>query len=213
MRLLLKMNTFVELSIVISLCAGIILLVFPVAWFPSFYDVRYMGLVCLVYAGLIVFFPRLFRVSENETDAVRKNQATDLFQFIIAFAFISNAFGDLGLYKLYKVGFEFDKVLHFLIPFTATIIISIILNERWGIRKIYAISVAFGFIILCSVGWEVYEYVADIVLKTHISGVYGLDISTDTKFDIFYDALGSIPGVLGGIFFWDSFISWTKKIV
>lgn len=204
------MNTFVEVSIVISFCAGIILLVFPVSWFPSFYDVRYMGVSALGYAVLIGFLPRLLRVSENETDAARKNHAADLFQFLLAFSFFGNAFGDLGLYKLYKVGFELDKLLHFLIPFVGVVIIAIVLNQRWGVRESYAIAAAFGFIIFCSLGWEVYEYAADIVLKTRISGVYGLDISTDTKFDLIYDALGSVLGALGGIFFWDSLISRLK---
>ncbi len=207
------MNAFIEFSIVILLCAGIILLIFPASWFPSFYDIRYMGVSALAYAFLIAFLPRLLRVSENEIEASRKNHAADLFQFVLAFSFFSNALGDLGLYKLYKVGFEFDKLLHFLIPFAGVVIVSIILNQRWGIRRSYAIAAAFGFIIFCSVGWEVYEYAADIVLKTHISGVYGLDISTDTKFDLFYDALGSVLGALGGIFFWDSHFMAKKDCV
>lgn len=203
---------FVKFSTVILFCAGIILLVFPVSWFPSFYDVRYMGFGSLVYAVLIIFLPRLLRVSENETDAARKNHAADLFQFVLAFNFISNAAGDLGLYKLYTVGFEFDKLLHFIIPFTSVIAISIILNQRLEIRKRYAIAMAFGFIILCGVGWEAYEYAADIILKTHISGVYGLYINTDTKFDFAYDVFGSVFGALGGVFFWNPLISWLKKI-
>jgi uncharacterized membrane protein YjdF len=172
-----------------------------------------MGFAGLAYVVLIVFLPRPLRVSENETDAIRKNRAADLFQFVLAFSFISNALGDLGLYKLYRVGFEFDKLLHFLIPFASVAIISIILNQRWEIRANYAIAAAFGFVILCGIGWEIYEYAADIILKTHISGVYGLDINADTKSDLFYNFLGSVLGALGGIFFWNQFVLWTKKIV
>ena len=206
------MNIFVKFSVAILFCAGIILLVFPVSWFPSFYDVRYMGFAGLAYAVLITFLPRLLRVPENETDAARKNHAADLFQFGLAFAFICNASGDLGLYQLYKVGFEFDKFLHFIVPIVSVVIISIILNQRWGISKSYSIAAAFGFVVLCSVGWEVYEYATDLILKTHISGVYGLDISTDTKFDLIYNASGSVLGALGGIFFWDSLISRLKRL-
>ena len=203
---------FVKFSTIILFCAGIILLVFPVSWFPSFYDVRYMGFVGLAYAVLITFLPRLLRVSENETDAARKNHAADLFQFLLIFVFISNVAGDLGLYKLYTVGFEFDKLLHLIIPFTSVIVISIILNQRFRIRKYYAIAMAFGFIILCGVVWEVYEYATDIILKTHISGVYGLGISIDTKFDLIYDVFGSVFGVLGGVFFWNPLVPQLKEV-
>ncbi len=166
----------------------------------------------MVYAVLIAFLPRLLHVAENEIDAVRKNRAADLLQFALVFIFISNALGDLGLYRLYKFGFEFDKLLHFLIPFTSVIVVSVIFNQRWGIRESYAIAAAFGFIIFCGLGWEVYEYAADIVLKTRISGVYGLDISADTKFDLAYDFFGSILGVAAGFFFWNPLVSRTKRI-
>jgi hypothetical protein len=162
-----------------------------------------MGVAGLAYVVLITFLPRLLRVPENETDAARKNHAADLFQFLLAFDFMCNASGDLGLYQLYKVGFEFDKLLHFIVPVVSIVIISIILNQRWGIRKGYAIAAAFGFVTLCSVGWEVYEYTSDLIFKTHISGVNGLDISNDTKFDLIYGAFGSVFGALSGIYFWD----------
>jgi hypothetical protein len=209
----LPMNTFVEFSIVLFLCAGIILLVLPVSWFPTFYDVRYMGYAALTYVVLVTFLPRLFRVSENESDVGRKKYAVDLFQFALAFTFISNAVGDLGLYQLYKIGFEFDKLLHFITPFLGVILISMFLNQWWEVMPKYSIVIALGFIIFCSVAWEIYEYLADVILKTHISGVYGLNISVDTKFDLFYDAFGAALGALSGFLFWGSFIRWTKKIV
>jgi len=201
----------VKFSAVILLCAGIILLVAPVSWFPSFYDVRYMGFASLAYAVLIIFLPRLLRVSEDKTDAARKNHAADLFQLVLIFVFVSNAAGDLGLYNLYKLGFEFDKLLHFIVPFISVIVISIILSQRFGIRKYYAIAMSLGLIILCGVGWEIYEYAADIILKTHISGVYGISVSMDTKFDLIYDALGSVFGALSGVFFWNTLVSRLKR--
>lgn len=196
------MNIFVRWTIILLAVAGVILLIFPVPWFPSFYDVRYMGWAALGGVVLIFALPWLARVKEGAPDAGRKNKAADLMQMFLAFMIASNALGDLGLYKLYKIGFEYDKVLHFFTPFLGVIFVSLFLSGRFGISKAKSIAIAVAIFLACGVSWEVYEYLADMYLKTHISGVYGVDISTDTKFDLLFDLIGSSSGAVGAVFLW-----------
>jgi len=205
------MNIFVRWTIILLVVASIILLVFPVSWFPSFYDVRYMGWIGLGGAALIIILPWLARVKETAPDAGRKNKAADLMQMFLALMVASNALGDLGLYKLYLYGFEYDKVLHFFTPFLGALLIPFILNLRWGIRKSYAVLATFVIVVVCGAGWEVFEVAVDFVLKTHISGVYGLNVSRDTAFDFMFDVLGVALGLFGSFFLRGYFIG-EKKI-
>lgn len=190
------MKKFVSITIIFLSCAGVILLVFPVGWFPSFYDVRYMGWAGIVGACAVGFLHLILRVPAHAPDAARKNRAADLFQFSLALALINNAIGDFGFYQLYKVGFEFDKLIHFSTSLIAVILIPIILRDRFDIRITYAAFISPFIVVSAGVGWEVYEYLADHAWGTHIFGMYGLDISVDTKMDILYNTLAAIGGTL-----------------
>lgn len=201
---------FSKFLIVALTGAGFILLIFPVSWFPKFYDVRYMGWIGVVGATIIFLLPRLIRPKTETPNFDQKNQAVDLFQFLLAIAFMNNALGDLGLYKLYVYGFEFDKVIHFFNPLLAIIAISLVLNKRWGIRKGYSILIASGILLSFGVTWEIYEILADLILKTHIAGNFGLNVSRDTKFDLMFDVLGSTSGALCSIYFWKYFVGELK---
>ncbi|MBU1102348.1 hypothetical protein KJ853_01675 [Patescibacteria group bacterium] len=194
------MNKFIKALIYFLLIGGIILLVFPVRWFPSFYDVRYMGWMALAGSAIIFFLPGLIFAPKKAAETSKKNRVALWLQYFLAFTFAANAFGDLGLYKLYQYGFEFDKALHFLISLLAVIILPFVLGERWKIRPAYAVLISFFTVVVFGVGWEVYEYLADLLLKTHISGVYGLDISADTKADLLFDFLGSATGVISWVY-------------
>jgi len=158
-----------------------------------------MGIAAIIGALLIAVVPRLFRVLAQEVRAQEKNRAADIFQFWLAFAITTNAFGDLGLYQLYRVGIEFDKIVHFGIPLIAIIVIPVILESRFEIRKSRALAITIALALIASVGWEVYEYAMDRVWLTHLSGVNGFDISRDTKFDIVYDFLGIVIGAVASM--------------
>jgi hypothetical protein len=204
------MNTFVKISVIVLIAAGIILLSFPAPWFPSFYDVRYMGLTGIAAALIILFVPRLIMPKREEEDYERKMRAANLSQIFLAFAFICDAAGNLGLYKLYPYGFEFDKILHFFIPFAGVVILSLVLSWRWGIRKSYAILMALGIIAACGAIWEIFELSSDVLLKTHISGFYGMNANSDTIFDVLFDIIGSVTGAVGSIYLWKYFTGETN---
>jgi len=194
------MKVFVKIAIFALCIAGALLLLLPLRIFPNFYDVRYMGWSALVGAALIYFVPYFFRVRPQTPNAQKKNRAVDILQALLAFMIITNALGDLGLYQLYKVGFEFDKVIHFVIPFTAVLILPLFFQGRFGMKPLHSIALAFALSLPLGVGWEIFEYLADYFLETHIYGVYGADINRDTKLDLAFDAIGSTLAGLIGIF-------------
>lgn len=184
-------KTLIDYSVLIFFCAGLIFLLLPVSWFPDFYDVRYMGWAAMASAVIVKFLPLAIRAQQGSPDLDKKNRAVDLFKFLIIFSLASNAFGDLGLYQLYRVGLEFDKLLHFVAPFVGASIIFIILTDRFDFSSTNAIAASFLIVITLSAGWEIYEQLADRLFKTRIAGAYGLNVNADTRMDIIFDFMGA----------------------
>lgn len=190
------MKRFSFLSALFLLLAGVILLSFDIHFFPSFYDVRYMGVASLVGASVILFIPFFFKVPLNHPNAERKNHGADILQLCLTFALMNNALGDLGLYELYRVGFEYDKVVHFLTPLVLVVLLHRFFQERFDFSFQKALFFTFFLIIGGAGAWELYEYWADAVFQTHIYGVFGTDIWRDTILDLTYGTLGAIVGLL-----------------
>lgn len=190
------MKKFVNILLLLIFSAGVIFLLAPEQWFPSFYDVRYMGWAALAGATLVFLSPRLLRVPEKAVNAEQKNHAAEMFQVLLLYVVVSNALGDLGLYELYRFGFQFDKVLHFLTPLVSVYFLSRIVQERFSLSSLRARLWALVLIFLSSFSWELYEYLADIFLQTHLYGVYGSDIYHDTTLDLFFGVSGAVGGFL-----------------
>ena len=190
------MKLFIRISVIALVFVGLILLLFPVDWFPSFYDVRYMGLAVFGGAAAIIILPRILNALTGATDDKNKKQAVNLFQFLLTVAMTSNALGDLGSYQLYKIGFQYDKLIHFSNSLLGVFIGAIVLYKLFEIRLPHAIAIAFIAVIVCGIGWEVFERISDFLFKTHIAGVYASDVSNDTKFDLLFDAIGAISGAI-----------------
>ncbi len=172
------------------------MLLLPTHWFPSFYDVRYVGYASFLGAFLILFLPAMIRVAQYVPNAHKKNQAVDSFEFFISFTFMGNALGDLGLYQLYRIGFEFDKLLHFVIPGIAIYMLTILFYHRFEMQYSYALLAALLLTIFGSVTWELYEYASDYFFRTHIFGVDGFDVTNDTAFDLLFDIGGTTGGAI-----------------
>ncbi len=190
------MKRFAHISTIILFLAGVILLSFDIKWFPSFYDVRYMGVASLVGAGLIVIIPKLLRVNPSHPQAEKKNQAADLFQFSLSFALMNNALGDLGLYELYRLGFEYDKLVHFVTPLMLTIVLHQFFQKRFDFYHRHALLITFALVVGGALLWELYEYLADYFLETHLYGVFGTDIVRDTILDLTCGTLGALTGII-----------------
>ncbi len=189
------MKIFSKISVYFILASGVLLLLLWADVFPSFYDVRYQGFVSLAGAAIIILLPKAFRVSKDAPGAEKKNAAADLFQFWLAVAFMANTLGDLGLYQLYEIGFEYDKLIHFTTSLTAGLLIPVILRDRFELRLTSGMVVAFLIIIVGGVCWEFYEYACDHLLGTRIDGVYGLDVVDDTRLDLTFNALAAFCGL------------------
>ena len=68
--------------------------------------------------------------------------------------------------------------------------------KLFEIRLSYAVVFALVAVVVCGAGWEVFERISDFLFKTHIVGIYASDVSNDTKFDLLFDAVGAVSGVI-----------------
>jgi hypothetical protein len=190
------MHTSVRVSLIILICTNALLLVVPERFLPSFYDTQYIHLFSIGSILLIYFLPRHLKVSAQDQNALEKNKVIDQLQILITLILYANILGDLGLYQLYKIGFPYDKFIHFLIPLLCMIFFPKFLHIRFGIPFSRACIYSFIFILSSGILWEISEYLADTIFKTHIFGVYGQDLIHDTTLDLLSDLLGSSIGFL-----------------
>ncbi len=160
-----------KFAITFFVVAGLVLLLTPHAWWPSFYDLPYMGIAALVCAVLIWRAPSQFKTP-------------------LAIILLLNASGDLGLYELYRYGFQYDKVIHFVSALIATLT----LGRALGIRRSVLIVIAAGF------AWELFEFLMDHYFKTRLFGVYRLFIWQDTIMDLVFNTIGVSVAVAIALF-------------
>lgn len=191
-----NIKMFTKISLYILFSIGIVALILPSHWFPSFYDARFLGIGTIAAALMIMALPKLIKVEATHAQAHKKNHAAKMFEFLLSTIFLSNALGDVGLYQLYTIGFPFDKVLHFGIPLLSVIILSLVIHQTFEIRPYHSIALASFTVMSCVIDWEFYEYSMDTIFHTRLFGVYGSQINTDTKYDIIYGAIGNFIGVI-----------------
>lgn len=194
-----KTKLFTGLAAIFFVLASLVLWALPGKLVPGFYDRYYMIIANLLSVGIIYGLPRLFAVPQDAPDAPTKNQVVDYFQLFLTAIIMGDALGNYGLYELYKVGFEFDKLLHFAVTFSSLLILPRLVEARFSMRPRRAMLLIFFIIISCGVLWEVYEFLADFILGTHLFGVFHSgDISQDTKMDLLCDVGGSTLGLMVG---------------
>src|SRR3989344_3266812 len=159
------MKFFPKLIIAFFILASFVLLLTDKSIWPSYYDLPYMGWAALVCAMAIFLIPQQFK-------------------FPLALILLLNGLGDLGLYQLYLYGFEFDKVIHFLSPAIAAY--TLIPTIGWKRTAMVVVVVAFS--------WELFEFLSDAIIKTHLFGVYRHQIFRDTVMDFGMNILGVATG-------------------
>ncbi len=158
-------SNFVKVAIAFFVIAGLVLLLTPKTIWPSFYDLPYMGWAALACAVLIYIVSSRLRAP-------------------MAIILFLNASGDLGFYELYKYGFEYDKVIHLFTPMLATVALA----RYFGIHKAVLV------VVVASFGWELFEYLSDALIKTHLFGVFRQHIWLDTTLDLVMNGIGVILG-------------------
>lgn len=167
----------------------------PLAWFPSFYDTRYMGLISLAGIALVYWLYWAFAVPDTEAHAEQKNAAVHRAQYLLTLYIFVSVFGDLGLYQLYRVGFQYDKVLHFVIPFVTMVALPLLAMVRFDLTLRRATWYVFGGLLVTGVAWEVYELTVDLLFGTSLSGMYRTVIAWDTQVDVMCVTAGTIAGL------------------
>ena len=184
-----KREKFINFSIVVFIIIGIVLLLGKNSWFPEFYNSVYMGIFSFISALLLYYSKRIFyKLSQVDSEKL---------QSIITSALILNGFGSLGLYKLYALGFEYDKLVHFIVPLIFTVNFVGVLNKSRGLtfnQSLIAVSIS---IFLLGLLWEIFEFSSDILFGTKTFGIYGKEAFRDTVQDI----LANVLGILAGIFY------------
>ena len=91
---------------------------------------------------------------------------------IIALSLLLNSFGTLGLYQLYRYGFEYDKFAHFLVSMLLAFILSEIICEWKKLPKSQVIIPVIIIVFAAGIAWEGIEFSSDLLFETQEWGVY-----------------------------------------
>ena len=186
-----RQSHFLKFSSLLLVIIGLILLLGPKDWFPIFYSPVFMGVVALV-SPILIYLPKLFL----KRSTPQKRSLILQMRSVIAFSLIVNFAGELGLFQLYRYGFEYDKFSHFIVSMLFAFILSEALREweHLPLKKIIwlTLAIVFSFGIL----WEVFEATSDFLFKTQEWGVYGKYLALDTYKDIGFNTLGALAGII-----------------
>ena len=180
----------------IFILGGFTLLITGSDRLPDFYNPGYMAGAAFASA-LAIFTPTwIFKTN----DPKKKNARLRL-QLVILLVLILNGAGALGLYKLYLVGFEYDKLVHFLIPLIL-VLGAVYFRMIWYGRDLSsALKWSLSVILVGAIGWEFYELFFDALLGTAMFGAYGDAVIKDTILDFAMNILGAVMAVLVIIFY------------
>lgn len=176
----------------IFVIAGLVLILGKRAWFPDFYNPMFMGVMAFVSAFLIFSSRLILRPGNPEQEKI-----LDLIQISMVAGLSFGALGALGLFQLYKFGFQYDKLLHFLNPFVFTIAFAKSYEQwrKFSFKKSIILSIIIVFLI--GVIWETYELVGDTLFKTKMLGLHGEFVTEDTIWDLTMNGFGIITAVAG----------------
>lgn len=184
-------RAFLRISGILLVIIGLILLLAPTAWFPNYYNPIFMGVVALA-SPFLIYLPKLIL----KKSTTKKRRLILEMRTVIAFSLLVNFAGELGLFQLYKFGFEYDKFSHFIVSMLFAFILGESLKEweNFSSRKVV------GLVLLIVFGaglfWELFEASSDYLFKTQEWGVYGRHVTLDTLKDIIFNTLGAIAGIV-----------------
>lgn len=178
---------------IVFVIAGLVLILGKQEWFPEFYRPQFMGVIALLSAFLIISPRFIFKPSSEE---LNKQKSLNLLQAVLVVGLVLNSLGALGLFQLYKIGLEYDKFVHFVVPFLFTMALSRFCFDwhKWSFKKSIILSAV--LVILGGFLWELFEFFGDSLFKTQMLGYYRRFIVKDTVWDL----IMNLFGVLGGVF-------------
>lgn len=165
--------------------SGLALLFAPAQWWPSFYQPTFFGIVFLSSA-LVIILPKYFYPSSDECS----ERPVIVLRSALAGALSLNALGELSLYQLYLVGFQYDKLLHLISVAMLAAALTYFLRHRHNLPTPAAFKRVAILAVAGSLVWELFEYLSDLLFKTAEFGVYGQYKFADTSFDLLFDLLG-----------------------
>lgn len=182
---------FLWLSNIIFVLTGLGLLLAPRSWFPDFYHPIYFGIVFLL-SPILITLPNLFL---KESSPQKKNLVLKM-RTVIALALIINMGGELGLFQLFRYGFEYDKFAHFLVCMLFAIMLGESLEawEHFSYTKIAFTIILIG--VMAGLVWEGLEAASDALFHTSEWGMNGYGIKVDTFRDIIFNTLGLFSGLI-----------------
>jgi len=185
------MELFVKASLAFYIAAGALLSFGDFGFFPDFYQPRLMGALALVSAFLIVL-PRIFFKPRNET----QTHALARIQTVITLGLVINGAGGLGLYQLHLIGFEYDKLAHFLTTFLFTVGLTYFLRDWFGKGFTRSVVIAATAVIIGGFVWEFLEAFSDVILGTQLVGGGSGGIGRDTTIDVLMNMAGISFGIV-----------------
>ncbi|MBI4709177.1 MAG: hypothetical protein HY764_03180 [Candidatus Portnoybacteria bacterium] len=180
-----KIKRVTNLSVYLFVFSGAVFFLGEKNWWPSFYEPNFFGAVFLASALLVMLPGMIFKTSDEN-----KKNMVNLVTLTVAIAVILNALGQVYLFQLYKYGFPYDKIIHFVLPFLFVIVLAFFLEAWYGLPIKKAIKKSVIYIFIGCLLWEVYEFGVDAIFKTTEAGIYGQQKLKDTSFDILLDIAG-----------------------
>ncbi len=179
------MKFFIRTAQVILIVAGIALIALPREWLPSYYKPLPMGLVAIGFSFLI-------NLASWVLPRFRNHPTLLAFQCILATDLILSGIGSLGAWGLYRYGFAYDKLVHFIFSATMMYFIGRVVLLWKNVRATPALIILALIVSLCGVVWELIEYV--FAAYFHL-GLFGTLFDHDSRRDILINITGVLVAV------------------
>ena len=172
---------------------GVTLMLADRSLFPEWLFPGLTAFGCLLFATVLVVLPLVFRAEERTSSKVRCRARLQRF---LAAGFLLSMGGTLGLYRLHLFGFDYDKLLHLVLPVLGTIAVAHFVHAWYGSTRREALGRGVGIVLVASVLWELVELASDVLLGTSAFGQGGRLLVADTSLDLALDLCGIGIGVL-----------------
>lgn len=184
-------KNFLKFSSVSLVIIGFILLLGPSRWFPNFYSPVFMGIIAIL-SPFLIYLPKFILTRSTP----RKRNLILEMRSVIAFSLLVNFAGELGLFQLYKYGFEYDKFAHFIVSMLFAFILGESLREWKNLHSGKLVLIVFLIVFSSGILWEIFEISSDYLFKTQEWGVYGEHLALDTYKDMIFNTLGALAGII-----------------